>query len=273
MHVGASQSATQLLTPFSGNASTLEVLSPESAVVPNGRNTPQEIAYAADLSQQTQSFSTDQEPKRETPKTTLISGLKATNSSQALALSPLRQKYSSENLEDHNTDQIDEVEHNINEVLDVQFKNSGQEVWEDMRTVSRKVLQYATDILSTDPTPNGNSDDPSQASSLLPKLKPDTQSGIPIENPKSSAEPLVLDTKHGKIVTPPSQVKNMDLSLNEDGVHVSQHDNDRQRSPVAPPVSDRVTIKNIDGKSYQVPYASVREWEVSSDKGLQVTFA
>jgi hypothetical protein len=43
--------------------------------------------------------------------------------------------------------QLDEEETLVEEVLEEEFDNSAQDLWEDMRVVSRKVLRYASDVL------------------------------------------------------------------------------------------------------------------------------
>jgi hypothetical protein len=71
----------------------------------------------------------------------------ATTSSQALILSPLQNQISISDPDDIDANDIADVDQSINETLEQRFDDSAQEIWEDLRSTSRKLLRYAEDVL------------------------------------------------------------------------------------------------------------------------------
>ena len=192
--------------------------------------------------------------------------------SQALIRPTFQEDEPIEGFENPDTDEIDEIDEKIYNAIDQtlyqQPESAEQEVWEDLRVVSRKVLLYAEDILC------GASETSSHGPSVGPRLQPD-------ELPKDSeaeSTGFFMKTKHGVLRMPSDMAQNVMIKTTEDGIDVIPR-NDRESISVGVPVSsvssasDLVALKDLDGRTYRVPYDSVRDWDVSSILSLLVTFA
>jgi hypothetical protein len=178
----------------------------------------------------------------------------ATTGSQALMLSPLQNQISISDPDDIDANDIADVDQSINETLEQRFDDSAQEIWEDLRSTSRKLLRYAEDVLHASSQPQAHDS---------PQVQ-DTQDNVEGAELDSDPNHITIDSKHGRIRLPSSAARGLRYNEGPEEVNMTIS-NDERQLPIQEAVIDRpVALKTIDGKSFLFPYSSVRTWDVST---------
>jgi hypothetical protein len=153
-----------------------------------------------------------------------------------LVLSTSVSEQAAERLDEEEIQQLDEK---VDQDLSSPSYESHQELLEDMRSVSRKVLRRATGVLQT------------------------SQRELELENERLAGsmpdEPIhALPTE-----TPASMPAVTGVPTREEEAKPHKRD----LSPEGADVPDNIiTLENADGESYDLPYLEVRTWEVSELK-------
>jgi hypothetical protein len=224
--------------------SALSQLTTQQAEIDTRRN-----AYSTGPVAQTLSSlrATSEQPEVDVP-------VDATTGSQALILSPLQNQISISDPDDIDANDIADVDQSINETLEQQFDDSTQEIWEDLRSTSRKLLRYAEDVLHASSQPQAHHS---------PEVQ-DTQDNVEGAELDSDSNHITIDSKHGRIRLPSSAARGLRYNEGPSEVNMTISDNDRQL-PIQEAIVDRpVALKTPDGRSFLFPYSSVRTWDVST---------
>lgn len=187
-------------------------------------------------------------------------GEEGSQSSTALILSPMIQEEPDEDPNDPDTAEIMEIERSINVTLDKTFDDSARYIAVDMMSVSRKVLQFAEEILqaSTQPPTQNKMANYSQSSAARTTA----------EEFLSVPQALGPSSEHGN---PGSPIYPAPGNAETNTSHTRDRSIHREASPLSsldhapdPADTEFLIFKNVDGKSHQFPYNAVRNWDVSS---------
>lgn len=175
--------------------------------------------------------------------------------SQTVIRPELQEEESIEGLELPHSQDLIEIDQTVDEAMDQALHQephgSEQELWEDLRHVSRKVLQYAEEVLdgASKTTPN----DLSPSLDLQPVALP--------KNTKNDPNLVELSTDHGHVSFRTRPGDHFDIVSSAEKFIVSRNGPDPKAEPDDPSVKTPVTFKNFDGKSYTAPIHAVQDWE------------
>jgi hypothetical protein len=185
----------------------------------------------------------------------------ATTGAQALILSPLQNHITISDPDDIDANEIADVDHSINETLEQRFDDSAQEIWEDLRSTSRKLLRYAEEVLHA-------SSHPPVREALESE---NTKDGVKVTELDSDPNYFTIETNHGRVRLPNFAARGLKYNHGPDDFSMTIAEDDNRSSNQEAVADHPVTLKIIDGKSYKFPYSSVRRWEVSTSATLLPT--
>ncbi|KAL1591703.1 hypothetical protein SLS60_011702 [Paraconiothyrium brasiliense] len=185
--------------------------------------------------------------------TSVGNAISGTSQPQGLIPVPSQEIESSNDEDKPETSEIVEIQQRVTATVDAQYNASAQEIWEDLRTVSRKALRYAEDVLR-------------DCSQVETKNQPSTQEARPAgirKGPDQNAQYVPVKTVHSEMRIPGSQAQDLDVETGKGGMNVTSRAarHEREPSPRPSPLNELLTLKIMNGKRYQVPYCLVQEWE------------
>ena len=157
--------------------------------------------------------------------------------------------------------QLDEEETLVEGILEEDFENSAQDLWEDMRVVSRKLLRYASDVLrSTSHETTTLSDEGLAASDV--EIPPAETAPVTPPVGSNSAERTTESVL--AVSSPVVSIRNRRSNPgqpNKDSQGAQlveiQYPHRKENARV-----DHIYFKHQDGASYMVPFNNVKQWEV-----------
>jgi hypothetical protein len=215
---GFLQPPVQPLLPSNTRAAIMNDASTESIMRPLAGHSPRQITFSEDPTPQTLGVDAEvsQTPdgsSNEMP----ISGM-----SQALIQSPLQEEEFIEGLDGSTTNESTEIDQKIcdtvEETLYQEPQGTEHDIWEDLRSLSRRVIKYAEENLrGASQTTSRGSSSPSPES---------TPNVLPV-SPEVRTDDFVMSTKHGELRMPSHMAHMFEIRSDDDKFNM------RPRSPVS----------------------------------------
>jgi hypothetical protein len=156
--------------------------------------------------------------------------------------------------------QLDEEETLVEGILEEDFENSAQDLWEDMRVVSRKVLRYASNVL--------------RSTSHETTLSDEGLAALDVEIPPAETAPVtppVGSNSAERTTERVLEVSSPAIFIRNISSNPRQPNRDSQGAELVEIQSsnrkvdsraDHIYFKHQDGASYMIPSTSVQHWDV-----------
>lgn len=212
-HAGFLQPPVQPLLPSNTRAAIMNGASTESIMRPLAGHSPQQITFSEEPTLQTLGVDVEvsQTPDGSSDE------MPISRMSQALIRSPLQEEEFIEGLDGSTTNESTEIDQKIcdtiEETLYQEPQGTEHDIWEDLRSLSRRVIKYAEENL------RGASQTTSRGSSSpSPEPTPDV---LPV-SPKVRSDDFVMSTKHGEVRIPSHMAHKFKILADDNHLDVSQ---------------------------------------------------